>query len=65
MPLSVLLILAADFAGTFNQALLKMLKRFCSRPLELYKNVAVEHVFSHPDVEQLEPQGYQVICADY
>ncbi len=29
--------------------------------LKLYKNVAVKHVFSHPDVEQLELQGYRVI----
>ncbi len=28
---------------------------------KLYKNVAVKHVFSHPDVEQLELQGYRVI----
>lgn len=43
------------FAGTFNQALLEDASGF-SRLLELYKNVAVEHVFSHPDVEQLELQ---------
>lgn len=48
------------FAGTFNQALLEDASGF-SRLLELYKNVAVEHVFSHPDVEQLELQGYRVI----
>ncbi len=29
--------------------------------LELYKHVAMRHVFSHPDVEQLELQGYRVI----
>lgn len=33
----------------------------CSDSLKLYKNVAVKHVFSHPDVEQLELQGYRVI----
>jgi dGTP triphosphohydrolase len=32
-----------------------------SQLLELYKNVAMRHVFSHPDVEQLELQGYRVI----
>ncbi|WP_204565402.1 hypothetical protein, partial [Bacillus velezensis] len=32
------------FAGTFNQALLEDASGF-SRLLELYKNVAVEHVF--------------------
>ena len=29
--------------------------------LSYIKNVAVKHVFSHPDVEQLELQGYRVI----
>ncbi|MCL0251270.1 deoxyguanosinetriphosphate triphosphohydrolase, partial [Escherichia coli] len=33
----------------------------CSQLLELYKNVAMKQVFSHPDVEQLELQGYRVI----
>ena len=32
-----------------------------SQLLELYKHVAMRHVFSHPDVEQLELQGYRVI----
>ncbi len=36
-------------------------QRFPAASLELYKNVAVEHasLASHPDVEQLELQGYQ------
>ncbi|CBG86944.1 dGTPase [Citrobacter rodentium] len=48
------------FAGTFNQALLEDGSSF-SRLLKLYKNVAIKHVFSHPEVEQLELQGYRVI----
>lgn len=48
------------FDGEFNHALLEDDSAF-SQLLELYKNVAVRHVFSHPDVEQLELQGYRVI----
>ena len=48
------------FSGEFNHALLEDESSF-SQLLELYKNVAVRHVFSHPDVEQLELQGYWVI----
>lgn len=48
------------FSGDFNHALLED-DSDCSQLLELYKNVAVKHVFSHPDVEQLELQGYRVI----
>ncbi|ADO49815.1 dGTPase [[Enterobacter] lignolyticus] len=48
------------FAGDFNHALLED-DSDCSQLLELYKSVAVKHVFSHPDVEQLELQGYRVI----
>lgn len=48
------------FEGTFNQALLED-GSSVSRLLKLYKNVAIKHVFSHPDVEQLELQGYRVI----
>ena len=48
------------FIGEFNHALLEDASSF-SQLLELYKNVAVRHVFSHPDVEQLELQGYRVI----
>ncbi|ELQ6172498.1 dGTPase [Cronobacter dublinensis] len=52
--------LPAVFDGSFNHALLEDDSPF-SRLLELYKNVAVRHVFNHPDVEQLELQGYRVI----
>ncbi|ENG2553328.1 dGTPase [Citrobacter farmeri] len=48
------------FEGRFNQALLEDGSSF-SRLLKIYKNVAMKHVFSHPDVEQLELQGYRVI----
>lgn len=48
------------FSGEFNHALLEDESSF-SQLLELYKHVAVRHVFSHPDVEQLELQGYRVI----
>ncbi|MGG5839522.1 dGTPase, partial [Huaxiibacter chinensis] len=48
------------FSGEFNHALLEDDSSY-SQLLELYKNVAVHHVFSHPDVEQLELQGYRVI----
>lgn len=48
------------FPGCFNHALLEDDSPY-SRLLKLYKNVAVRHVFSHPDVEQLELQGYRVI----
>lgn len=48
------------FTGDFNHALLED-DSDCSQLLELYKSVAVKHVFSHPDVEQLELQGYRVI----
>ena len=48
------------FDGSFNHALLEDASSF-SQLLELYKNMAIKHVFSHPDVEQLELQGYRVI----
>ncbi|MHA8115194.1 dGTPase [Kosakonia cowanii] len=48
------------FSGEFNHALLEDDSSF-SQLLELYKNVAIKQVFSHPDVEQLELQGYRVI----
>lgn len=51
---------AQIFSGDFNQALLEDDSDY-SQLLGLYKNVAVKHVFSHPDVEQLELQGYRVI----
>lgn len=48
------------YSGEFNHALLEDDSSY-SQLLELYKNVAMRHVFSHPDVEQLELQGYRVI----
>ncbi|EGT0661117.1 dGTPase [Citrobacter werkmanii] len=48
------------FEGSFNHALLEDASSF-SQLLGVYKNVAIKHVFSHPDVEQLELQGYRVI----
>lgn len=48
------------YSGEFNHALLEDDSSY-SQLLELYKNVAVRHVFRHPDVEQLELQGYRVI----
>jgi dGTPase len=48
------------FSGEFNHALLEDDSDY-SQLLELYKNVAIKEVFSHPDVEQLELQGYRVI----
>ncbi|MGL4725168.1 MAG: dGTPase [Scandinavium sp.] len=48
------------YAGDFNHALLEDDSDY-SQLLELYKSVAMKEVFSHPDVEQLELQGYRVI----
>lgn len=48
------------FSGEFNHALLEDDSPF-ARLLELYKQVAVKQVFNHPEVEQLELQGYRVI----
>lgn len=52
--------LPAIFSGHFNQALLED-----SSPayqlLKIFKTVAFKHVFNHPEVEQLELQGYRVI----
>ncbi|WP_300002096.1 dGTPase [uncultured Cedecea sp.] len=48
------------YTGEFNQALLEDDSSF-SQLLEMYKQVAVHHVFNHPEVEQLELQGYRVI----
>jgi dGTPase len=48
------------YTGDFNHALLEDESDY-SQLLELYKNVAINQVFSHPDVEQLELQGYRVI----
>lgn len=52
--------LAQIFTGDFNQALLED-ESDCSNLLKLYKNIAINHVFSHESVEQLELQGYRVI----
>ncbi len=52
--------LATIFDGSFNQGLLED-----SSPayqlLRIFKGVAFKHVFNHPEVEQLELQGYRVI----
>lgn len=48
------------FSGEFNHALLEDASPF-ARLLELYKQVAIKQVFNHPEVEQLELQGYRVI----
>lgn len=48
------------YDGDFNHALLEDESSY-SELLALYKNVARKHVFSHPEVEQLELQGYRVI----
>lgn len=48
------------FCGEFNHALLEDDSSF-ARLLELYKQVAIKQVFNHPEVEQLELQGYRVI----
>lgn len=50
----------AIYRGDFNQALLEDESPH-SRLLDIFKTVAVRHVFNHPDVEQLELQGYRVI----
>ena len=48
------------FQGNFNQALLED-GSACNQLLEIFKSVASQYVFNHPDVEQLELQGYRVI----
>ncbi|MEA1063658.1 dGTPase [Erwinia sp. HR93] len=48
------------YAGSFNHALLEDDSSF-GQLLDLYKYIAGRYVFSHPDVEQLELQGYRVI----
>lgn len=52
--------LPAVFSGSFNQALLEDSSAAC-KLLQIFKKVAVKHVFNHPEVEQLELQGYRVI----
>ncbi len=48
------------FDGYFNQALLEDSSP-AYRLLKIFKAVAFKHVFNHPEVEQLELQGYRVI----
>ena len=48
------------YRGDFNHALLEDESDY-SQLLDLYKKVAIKHVFSHSDVEMLELQGYRVI----
>ncbi|CNC41691.1 dGTPase [Yersinia enterocolitica] len=52
--------LPAVFSGSFNQALLEDSSPAC-KLLQIFKKVAVKHVFNYPEVEQLELQGYRVI----
>lgn len=52
--------LDAIFAGHFNHALLED-DGDEGRLLAIFKAVARKHVFNHPEVEQLELQGYRVI----
>lgn len=48
------------YCGDFDQALLEDGSPY-NQLLEIFKFVAVNQVFNHPDVEQLELQGYRVI----
>ncbi|AVF35803.1 dGTPase [Rahnella sikkimica] len=48
------------YQGTFNHALLEDDSQ-ANRLLEIYKSVAFKQVFNHPEVEELELQGYRVI----
>lgn len=48
------------YHGEFNEALLEDGSPH-SQLLEVFKKVAFRHVFNHPEVEQLELQGYRVI----
>ncbi|RLR17532.1 dGTPase [Sodalis-like symbiont of Bactericera trigonica] len=52
--------LAPIYDGRFNQALLEDSSP-AFRLLKIFKSVAFKHVFNHPEVEQLELQGYRVI----
>jgi len=52
--------LPAIFAGNFNHALLEG-DDDEAQLLKLFKMVARQRVFNHPEVEQLELQGYRVI----
>jgi len=48
------------FAGNLNQALLEDASPVFGL-LKIFKRVALKKVFNHPEVEQLELQGYRVI----
>lgn len=52
--------LAPIYDGSFNQALLEDSSP-AFRLLKIFKSVSFKHVFNHPEVEQLELQGYRVI----
>ncbi|TKI08813.1 dGTPase [Martelella alba] len=52
--------LPAIYNGSFNQALLED-SGPAYRLLKIFKATAFKHVFNHPEVEQLELQGYRVI----
>ncbi|WON76331.1 dGTPase [Serratia sp. UGAL515B_01] len=52
--------LDAVYHGNFNGALLEDSSP-AYKLLKIFKNVAFKHVFNHPEVEQLELQGYRVI----
>ncbi|WP_075182141.1 dGTPase [Pantoea sp. 1.19] len=52
--------IAAVYEGHFDQALLED-GSSASQLLAIFKNVAARHVFNHPEVEQLELQGYRVM----
>nr|WP_314421031.1 dGTPase [uncultured Erwinia sp.] len=52
--------LPAVYHGEFNEALLEDGSPH-SLLLDIFKKVAFSHVFNHPEVEQLELQGYRVI----
>ncbi len=48
------------YQGCFNEPLLEE-DNPCGQLLNLFKKVAAAHIFNHPEVEQLELQGYRVI----
>ncbi|CAK9884004.1 MAG: Deoxyguanosinetriphosphate triphosphohydrolase [Candidatus Erwinia impunctatus] len=50
----------AIYHGSFNHALLEDGSPQ-NQLLEIFKKIAFRYVFNHPDVEQLELQGYRVI----
>ena len=48
------------FHGDFNHALLED-RSYLHAVTQALKQVALEHVFSHKEVEKLELQGYRII----